>query len=136
MIAEHLEEDRELQRLGLSPRPLYLARSSGRGPGKSALLSMLNLWMASCWMGATGIVTANTEAQLRTRTMAELGKWHTMMLNRHWFEKSAMALRPATWFKNLVEDQLGIDTQYYYVEGQTGARTTQMRSRVPIVRSA
>ena len=119
LIADHLEEDRELQRLGLSPRPLYLARSSGRGPGKSALLSMLNLWMASCWMGATGIVTANTEAQLRTRTMAELGKWHTMMLNRHWFEKSAMALRPATWFKNLVEDQLGIDTQYYYVEGQT-----------------
>ena len=119
LVADHVNTDRELQRLGLPPRPLYMARSSGRGPGKSALLSMLNLWMASCWLGGTGIVTANTEAQLRTRTMAELGKWHTMMLNRHWFEKTSMALRPAQWFKELVEKQLGIDTQYYYVEGQT-----------------
>ena len=80
---------------------------------------MLNYWMASCWIGGTGIVTANTEGQLRTRTMAEMGKWHTLALNRHWFEKSTMALRPAGWFKDLVEGQLGIDTQYYYVEGQT-----------------
>ena len=118
-IGEHLQQDLELQRMGLPPRPLYLARSSGRGPGKSALLSMLNLWMASCWIGGTGIVTANTETQLRSRTMAELGKWHTLMLNRHWFEKSSMSLRPANWFKTMVEEQLKIDTQYYYVEGQS-----------------
>ena len=119
LIADHLADDREYMRLGMPPRPLYLARASGRGPGKSALLSMLNYWMASCWIGGTGIVTANTEGQLRTRTMAEMGKWHTLALNRHWFEKSTMALRPAGWFKDLVEGQLGIDTQYYYVEGQT-----------------
>jgi len=118
-IADHLAEDKHLQAMGLPPRPLYLARASGRGPGKSALLSMLNLWMASCWIGGTGIVTANTEGQLRSRTMAELGKWHTLLINRHWFEKSTMSLRPATWFKQLVESQLGIDTQYYYVEGQS-----------------
>jgi hypothetical protein len=118
-IRDHLQTDIELQRMGLPPRPQYLARSSGRGPGKSAFLSMVNYWVASCWIGGTGIVTANTEAQLRTRTMAELGKWHTMAINRHWFDKTSMVLRPQPWFKDLIEQQLSIDTQYYYVEGQT-----------------
>ena len=101
-ITDHLQTDLDLQRMGLPPRALYLARSSGRGPGKSALLSMINYWVASCWIGGTGIVTANTEAQLRTRTMAELGKWHTMAINSHWFEKSSMVLRPQVWFKDLI----------------------------------
>lgn len=118
-ITDHLQTDIELQRMGVPPRPMYLARSSGRGPGKSALLSMINYWVMSCWIGGTGIVTANTEAQLRTRTMAELGKWHTMGINRHWFDKSSMVLRPQQWFKDLIESQLSIDTQYYYIEGQT-----------------
>jgi len=118
-ITDHLDQDAELQRMGLPPRPFYMARASGRGPGKSAEVSMLNYWLASCWLGGTGIVTANTEAQLRTRTMAELGKWHTMALNSHWFEKSAMVLRPAQWFKQVVEKQLKIDAQYYYIEAQT-----------------
>lgn len=117
-ITEHLLIDQEKHRIGLPPSPLYLAISSGRGIGKSAFLAMLNMWVASCWLGATGIVTANSEPQLRSRTMAELGKWHTMAINRHWFDKSSMSLRPARWFAELVEDQLKIDTQYYYIEGQ------------------
>lgn len=119
LLTDHLQTDKALQAMGVPPRPVYLARSSGRGPGKSALLSMLNYWAASCWIGGTSIVTANTESQLRTRTMAELGKWHTMAINRHWFEKSSMVLRPQSWFKDAIEQQLSIDTQYYYVEGQT-----------------
>lgn len=118
-IRDHLAEDLELQRIGLPPRPLYLAISSGRGPGKSAFLSMLDLWVMSCWFGATVIVTANTETQLRSRTMAELGKWHTMAINNHWFEKSSTSLRPAGWFANLIKQQLQIDTQYYYVDAQS-----------------
>lgn len=118
-IRDHLQLDREKQRIGLGPSPLYLARSSGRGIGKSAELAMLNMWAMSCWLGATCIVTANTEAQLRTRTMAELGKWHTMAINRHWFEKSATSLKPARWFSELLGDQLAMDTQYYYVDAQS-----------------
>lgn len=118
-ISDHLMLDLEKQRIGLSPSPLYLAISSGRGIGKSALLAMLDMWVASCWIGATGIVTANTETQLRSRTMAELGKWHTMAINRHWFTKNSMSLKPADWFANLIEDQLQMDTQYYYIEGQS-----------------
>lgn len=118
-IADHLQLDREKQRVGLPPSPLYLALSSGRGIGKSAFLAMLDIYVMSCWIGATTIVTANTESQLRTRTMAELGKWHTMSINRHWFDKSSTSLRPNRWFAEVVEQQLKIDTQYYYVDAQS-----------------
>ena len=118
-IGAHLMADRGKQAIGLPPTPLYLAVSSGRGPGKSAFLAMLDLWVMSCWPGSTTIVTANTETQLRSRTMAELGKWHTMAINAHWFDKSSMSLKPAKWFADLLEKQLKIDTQYYYVDAQS-----------------
>ncbi len=118
-IGDHLLLDQEKARIGLPPTPLYLARSSGRGIGKSAFLSMLDMWVMSCWIGATTIVTANTEAQLRTRTMAELGKWHTMAINSHWFDKSTTSLKPHSWFADIVKRQLKIDTQYYYVDAQS-----------------
>lgn len=118
-IGEHLMTDLEKQRIGLGPSPIYLAISSGRGIGKSAWLSMLDLWVMSCWIGATTIVTANTEKQLVSRTMAELGKWHTMSINNHWFDKSSTALRPQKWFGEMVQQQLKIDTQYYYVDAQS-----------------
>lgn len=118
-IGEHLMTDLEKQRIGLPPSPIYLAISSGRGIGKSAWLSMLDMWVMSCWFGATTIVTANTETQLRSRTMAELGKWHTMSINSHWFDKSSTTLRPQKWFAELLEGQLKMDTQYYYVDAQS-----------------
>ena len=118
-IQDHLLLDQEKARIGLPGSPLYLAISSGRGIGKSAWLSMLDLWVASCWIGSTTIVTANTETQLRSRTMAELGKWQVMAINRHWFEKSSMSMRPASWFVELVQNQLKMDTQYYYVDAQS-----------------
>lgn len=118
-ITEHLMTDREKQRIGLPPSAFYLAVSSGRGTGKSAFLSMLDMWVMSCWIGATTIVTANTEKQLVSRTMAELGKWHTMAINSHWFDKSSTALRPIKWYGEMVQQQLKIDTQYYYVDAQS-----------------
>lgn len=101
------------------PGVLRLALSSGRGTGKSAFLAMLDCWFMSTWVGGTNIKTANTETQLRSRTMAELGKWHTMMINRNWFEKTSMTLRPTKAYAKLLNDQLGMDTQYYYTDAQT-----------------
>ncbi len=118
-IRDHLMLDLEKQRIGLGPSPLYLSISSGRGSGKSAWLSMLDMWVMSCWVGSTVIVTANTEKQLVSRTMAELGKWHTMSINSHWFDKSSTSLRPARWFSELLQTQLKMDTQYYYVDAQS-----------------
>jgi hypothetical protein len=58
----------------INPEMFRLAVASGRGIGKSALVSWLILWMLSTRLGSTTIVTANTEQQLRSRTWAELGK--------------------------------------------------------------
>ena len=79
------------------------AISSGRGIGKSALVSWLVLWMLSTRIGSTIIVSANSEAQLRSVTWAEITKWLAMLLNSHWFEISATRVMPAKWLTELVE---------------------------------
>lgn len=94
------------------------AVASGRGIGKSALVSWLILWMLSTRLGSTTIVTANTEQQLRSRTWAELGKWLTLAINSHWFAKTATTIRPAPWFDEALRKDLKIDTGYYYAQAQ------------------
>ena len=49
--------------------------SSGRGIGKSALVSWLTIWMVSTRIGSTTIISANSENQLRSITWAEITKW-------------------------------------------------------------
>lgn len=94
------------------------ADASGRGIGKSALVSMLTLWFLTTRLGSTTIITANTEQQLRSRTMAELGKWAAMTINSHWWEPQAMSLRPAEWFSTAVQRDLKIDPGYWYAAAQ------------------
>lgn len=96
-----------------------VALSSGRGTGKSALLSMLDIWAMSCWWGGTTIVTANTEPQLRSRTLSELGKWLGLSITAHWFDKQGITMRPQPWFAQMLQEQMKIDADYYYVQGQT-----------------
>jgi hypothetical protein len=62
------------------------AVSSGHGIGKSALVAWLLLWIMSTRPFAIGTVTANTEAQLRNKTWAELARWHRRCICGHWFE--------------------------------------------------
>jgi len=69
-------------------------------------------------LGASCVITANNEQQLKSRTMAELGFWHTMALNGHWFERQAMTLKPAPWYEELLKKQLKLDTAYYYAQAQ------------------
>ncbi len=113
-----IKENNGRRDIGLLPEVLREAISSGRGPGKSALVAWLALWNMSCHLGSTTIITANTEQQLKTRTMAEAGKWHTLALNRHWFERSVLSLKPAEWFAEALKADLGIDTEYYYIHAQ------------------
>lgn len=94
------------------------ADASGRGIGKSAMVAMLALWFQTTRLGATTVLTANTEQQLKSRTMAELGKWAAMAINSHWWEVQAMSLRPAEWFGEAVKRDLKIDLGYYYVMAQ------------------
>ena len=59
---------------------IKIATASGNGIGKSALTSWLILWAFSTYPDCRGVVTANTEGQLRTKTWAELSKWYNMFL--------------------------------------------------------
>lgn len=66
---------------------------SGHGIGKSALVSILILW-AMLKEDTRGVVTANSERQLRTKTWAELGKWYNLYIGRDLFRLTATSLFP------------------------------------------
>lgn len=67
---------------------------SGHGIGKSAMVSILILW-AMLKEDTRGVVTANSERQLRTKTWAELGKWFQMYIAKDLFRLTATSLFPA-----------------------------------------
>lgn len=117
-IRDHIAMNRNRMTNGQPPLVYKSATVSGRGIGKSALVAWINLWLMSTVLGASAITTANTEDQLKSKTWAELGKWHTMAINSHWFEKSTMALKPAPWFEDALKTQMKIDTGYYYAKAQ------------------
>src|SRR5688572_11623858 len=51
------------------------AVASGHGIGKSALVSWIILWALSTLPDTRGVVTANPEGRLRTKTWPELHTW-------------------------------------------------------------
>lgn len=74
---------------------IRLATTSGHGVGKSACVSWLILWAISTKPDTRGVITANTETQLKTKTWSELGKWYHMCLAKHLFKLSATAIYSA-----------------------------------------
>jgi hypothetical protein len=95
---------RSLKERNQSPgEAVRLATASGHGIGKSALVAWVILWAMSTLSDTRGIVTANTEGQLRTKTWPELAKWHALSINRSWFTYTATSLqssrpgRDRTW---------------------------------------
>jgi hypothetical protein len=71
---------------------IQVAVASGNGPGKSTLAAWIILWGLSTFEDTRGVITANTETQLRTKTWAELSKWHRLFIAKHWFELTATAI--------------------------------------------
>lgn len=71
---------------------IRLARTSGHGIGKSALVSWLILWAMSTLEDTVGVVTANTETQLKTKTWVQLAKWYRLCITRDMFKMTATAL--------------------------------------------
>ena len=113
-IRDHIRANRSKEAMDT----LRQAVASGRGIGKSALVSWLVLWMLTTRIGSSVIVSANSENQLRTVTWGELTKWCTMMINAHWWEISATKLTPATWLTDLVQRDLKKGTRYWAAEGK------------------
>lgn len=81
--------------------PIRMARASGHGIGKSALVAWIILWVMSTRVNARGTVTANTATQLETKTWSELNKWARLCITGHWMKISAANIRhkdhPMTW---------------------------------------
>ena len=76
-------------------RALQLAVASGHGIGKSTIVSWIILWAISTLEDTKGVVTANTEVQLRTKTWAELAKWHSLFLLKDEFTLTATSIASA-----------------------------------------
>jgi hypothetical protein len=113
-IADHITQNKGQ----LDFNTLRHAVSSGRGIGKSALVSWITIWMLTTRIGSTTIISANSESQLRSVTWAEITKWLATAINSHWFEVSATRLMPAKWLTELVERDLKKGTRYWGVEGR------------------
>ena len=85
--------------------PVQHAIASGHGIGKSADVAWLIKFIMDTRPFAKGVVTAGKFDQLRTKTWAELGKWHKISQTAHWFHYStgrgSMSLihkdHPETW---------------------------------------
>lgn len=92
---------------------IRFATASGHGVGKSALVAWLILWAFSTREHTRGVVTANTDTQLRTKTWAELAKWFNLFRARSLFRLTATGLFSAdakttkTWRIDQVPWSLG-----------------------------
>lgn len=75
--------------------------ASGHGVGKSATVAWIILWAMSTRPHLAGVITANTAAQLSTKTWRELSVWHKRAINAHWFQWTATRFAavesPETW---------------------------------------
>jgi len=71
---------------------IRVAIASGHGIGKSALVSWIILWAIATYEDTKGVVTANTEKQLITKTWAELAKWYRLFIGKDCFELTATAI--------------------------------------------
>lgn len=67
----------------------------------SAEVAWILLWACSTRPHIAGWVTANTQAQLKSKTWRELAVWHKRAVNAHWFQWTATRFHhvdhPETW---------------------------------------
>jgi hypothetical protein len=73
-------------------QPIRVARASGHGIGKSALIGILVNWGMSTCEETKVVITANTETQLRTKTSPEIGKWQRLSITAHWFRVQVLSV--------------------------------------------
>jgi len=85
------------------------ATASGHGVGKSALVAMIIIWAMYTFPDTKGVITANTEPQLKTKTWAELGRWFNLCwFSREFFTLHATSLtskdpeRAQTWRVDMI----------------------------------
>lgn len=85
-IGEHLQNPETRH------QPCRVGVASGHGIGKSALIAMIAKWGLDTCEDCKVVITANTEPQLRTKTMPEIGKWAKLSITADWFKITAQAV--------------------------------------------
>lgn len=135
-----LIKDRNYQGVG-SVLPIRMTRVTGHGTGKSTLCAWINQFLIDTRPNCKGTVTANTSSQLRTKTWAELSKWHSMSLTKHWTEytnsHSSMTLasksNPINWRINAITCDRGNAEAFagQHAEGSTSFYLFDEASAVP-----
>jgi hypothetical protein len=116
-IGEHIAENKARIARGEKPVVYKLAVASGRGIGKSAFVAMVVCWFISCVPGGSAIISANTDAQLTSKTFGEISKWLTLAINGYFFERTQKKITPTEWFAAQLRQALRIDSGKYYAEG-------------------
>jgi hypothetical protein len=71
---------------------LLISVASGHGIGKSAFFGMITKWALDTCEDTRIVVTANTDGQLKSKTVPEIQKWHRMAITSHWFKNTATAI--------------------------------------------
>ncbi|MFA6051550.1 MAG: terminase [Methylobacter sp.] len=105
-------------------QPLKIAVASGHGIGKTAEIGILVNWALSTCEDCKVVITANTEAQLRTKTSPEVGKWSRMSITADWFDVQSTSIASldkehnqewranfVTWSRNNTEAFAGLHNQ-------------------------
>ncbi|MEO8455260.1 MAG: terminase [Sphingomicrobium sp.] len=71
--------------------PKRIAVAKGHGIGGSALIAMIVNWSLDTCVDTRVVTTANTEAQLVSKTSPELAKWRNLSVTRDWFKTAALS---------------------------------------------
>lgn len=66
--------------------PIRFSTASGHGIGKSTIVAWLTMFLLDTRPYSMGVITANTSDQLRTKTWAEMSKWHALALSSQFWD--------------------------------------------------
>jgi hypothetical protein len=81
---------------------IKIAARSGHGIGKTCLIAWIIKWFMDTRPNPQGVVTANTNPQLESKTWRELAKWHNLSKTKAWCKHTASKFyrldSEQTWF--------------------------------------
>jgi len=124
--------------------PIRMDVVSGHGIGKSAMTGWLTNFITQTRPNSQGTVTANTGAQLESKTWPQIRKWTKKSIAGHWFKitsgrgsmRMAHKLFPESWFctaqtcqkdnSEAFQGQHAADSTSWYINDEASAIPTEI----------